>query len=143
MAIASSVEKEIESRVSEWDGVTAEQRRNDRVEFMWHGEDFGHIDTDGSVDLPLSIPVREALVEAGRTHPHPVYTTTGWTTFDVGGEDDIEEAVKLLRLAYVFYVLDASHDDGQAALAESIDLDAELEAFGADEGVRAAMTEMA
>lgn len=139
MAIAQPVEQEIESRVSEWDGVTTETRRNGRVEFMYAGEDIGHVDEDGSLDLPLSIPVREALVAAGRTHTHPTYPKTGWTTFDIGGEDDVEAAVGLLRLAYVYYVLEASNDDGKDALADTIDFDAEMAAFDASDDLRDAM----
>lgn len=142
MPIAQSVEESIVSQVSTWDGVTAEERRAGRVEFMFGGEDFGHIDDDGSLDLPLSIPVREALVAAGRTEPHPMYGNTGWTTFDIRGESDVEEAVALLRLAYVYYILELSHDDGKASLADGIDLEAELEAFGADEALRTVMVEM-
>lgn len=142
MPIAQPVEQEIVSQVSTWDGVSVEERRGGRTEFVFAGEDFGHIDDDGSVDLPLSIPVREALVAAGRAEPHPVYGKTGWTTFTVSGEGDVEAAVELLRLAYVYYVLDVSHDDGKASLAEGIDLEAELDAFGADEAVRDAMLDL-
>lgn len=143
MSISASLEEAIVSRVTEWDGVTAESRRNGRVEFVWAGEDIGHVDDDGSLDLPLSSPVRAALVEGGRTEPHPTYPTTGWTTFQVRSEADVDEAVRLLRLAYVHYLLDASHDDGAASVADGIDLDAELEAFDADEGVAAAIRELA
>lgn len=142
MPIEQSLEQAIVSQVSEWDGVSVEQRRGGRTEFVFEGEDFGHVDDDGSLDLPLSIPVREALVAAGRTEPHPTYGKTGWTTFEVRDEDDVEEAVALLRLAYVFYTLKLSHGDGKASLADGIDLDVELEAFGADEGVRATMAAM-
>lgn len=142
MPIAQSVEESIVSQVSAWDGVSVEQRRGGRTEFMFQGEDFGHIDDDGSLDLPLSIPVREALVADGRTEPHPMYGKTGWTTFDIRSDSDVEEAVKLLRLAYVFYTLEVSHDDGKATLAEGIDLEAELDAFEASDDLRAAMTAM-
>ncbi|MFC7176863.1 luciferase family protein [Halosegnis marinus] len=143
MAIAQSVEQAIVSRASEWDGVTTATRRGGRVEFVYDGEDIGHIDDDGSLDLPLSIPVREALVAAGRTHAHPTYPKTGWTTFDIRGQDDVEEAVRLLRLAYVYYVLEASNDDGRAALADSIALDAEMAAFDASDDLREAMAAVA
>ncbi|WP_255195091.1 luciferase family protein [Halorarius litoreus] len=143
MPIAQPIEESIVSQVSEWDGVSVEQRRGGRTEFMFAGEDFGHIDDDGSLDLPLSIPVREALVAAGRTEPHPMYGKTGWTTFTIRGEDDVEEATKLLRLAYCYYVLDVSHDDGKASMADDIDVEAELETFGADDDLREAIMAMA
>ena len=142
MAITQTITDDIVEQVNTWDGVGVEPRRAGRTEFMFGGEDFGHVDADGSLDLPLSIPVREALVAAGRTGPHPVYDKTGWTTFDIRGEDDVDEAVSLLRLAYIYYTLELSHDDGKSSIADGIDLDAELEAFGADEGLRAAMTAM-
>lgn len=142
MALSQTITDGIVEQVNTWDGVGVEPRRAGRTEFMFGGEDFGHVDADGSLDLPLSIPVREALVAAGRTDPHPVYDKTGWTTFDIRGDADTEEAVRLLRLAYVYYTLELSHDDGKASIADGVDLEAELDAFGADEGLRTAMTAM-
>lgn len=139
MAIATSIEQSIVSQVEQWDGITTHEKRDGAVEFSFGGDDFGHVDDDGSVDLPLSSKLRATLVEAGRTEPHPVYKRTGWTTFRVEDEDDVAEAVSLLRLAYVYYVLKVSEEEGKAHLADDIDIEAELDAFEADEGVRGAM----
>jgi hypothetical protein len=143
MAIAQSVEETIVSQVTEWEGAETAEKRGGRMEFRFGGRSFGHVDDDGSLDLPVSTALREALVATGRTHPHPTYTRTGWTTFDIGSEADIEAAVRLLRLSYVHRVLDASHDDGRASLADGIDIETELTAFDADEGVRDVLLVMA
>ena len=142
MAIATSIEQSIVSQVEQWDGVTTHEKRDGAVEFSFDGDDFGHVDDDGSVDLPLSSKLRAALVEAGRTEPHPVYKRTGWTTFWVEDEADAEEAIDLLRLAYVYYVLKASQEEGKEHLADGIDLEAELDAFEADVDVRDVMMSM-
>lgn len=142
MAIAKSIEQSIVSQVEQWDGVGTVHKRDGAVEFVFDGDDFGHVDDDGSVDLPLSSKLRAALVEAGRTEPHPVYKRTGWTTFWVENESDVEEATQLLRLAYVYYVLKASQDEGKEHLADGVDLEAELDAFGASDEVRDVMMAM-
>ena len=142
MAIAQQTEQSIVSRVSEWDGVSVLEKQSGATEFVYDGDDFGHVDDDGSLDMPLSMKLRSALVESGRTEPHPVYEKTGWTTYWIGGEEDVEEAVRLLRLAYVYYVLHTSEEEGKEHLAESVDLEAELDAFGADERVRDVMRAM-
>lgn len=140
MAIAQSIEQSIVSRVSEWDGVSVVEKNSGTTEFRFQADDFGHIDPDGSLDLPLSVAMREALVASGRTQLHPVYKKTGWTTYMIRDEGDVDEAVSLLRLAYVYYVLHTAQDEGKESLADDVDLEAELDAFEADEDVRTAMT---
>ena len=142
MAIATSIEQSIVTQVEQWDGVETVEKRDGAAEFTYGGDDFGHVDDDGSVDLPLSTKLRNALVDAGRTEPHPVYKKSGWTTFWVKSESDTEEAVKLLRLAYVYYVLKTSQEEGKGHVADAIDLEAELDAFGASEQVRDVMLGM-
>jgi hypothetical protein len=142
MAIATSIEQSIVTQVEQWDGVSTVEKRDGATEFTYDGDDFGHVDDDGSVDLPLSSKLRAALVEAGRTEPHPVYKTSGWTTYWVNVEDDVEDAVKCLRLAYVYYVMKASQEEGKEHMAEGIDLERELDAFGADEQTREVMLGM-
>ncbi|MFC7097708.1 luciferase family protein [Halobaculum marinum] len=139
MAIAQSIEQEIVSRVTEWPGVSVAEKRTGATEFRLGEEDFGHIDDDGSLDIPLSTPMRVALVDAGRTGPHPVYANTGWTTFDIGSADDIDEAERLLRLSYVFYAFKTARRTGDSSLIVDLDVDEELTACRADEAVREAM----
>lgn len=139
MAITQQIAHEIADQVTAWEGVATTERADGRTVFTYASTEFGHIDDDGSLDLPLSRRLRTALVAADRAEHHPVYTETGWTTFDIRGESDVEAAVKLCRLAYVYCRLDESTHDERADLADGIDLDAELEAFDADAGVRDAM----
>ncbi|WP_276259676.1 luciferase family protein [Haloglomus litoreum] len=139
MAITQQLRHEIADQVTAWEGVATTEQADGRTVFTYAGTEFAHIDSDGSLDLPLSRRLRTALVAADRAEHHPVYTETGWTTFEVRGESDIEPAVTLCRLAYVYRRLDESTHDDRAELAEGVDLDAELEAFGADDGVRDAM----
>ncbi|MFC7070554.1 luciferase family protein [Halobaculum lipolyticum] len=139
MSIAQSIEQEIVSRASEWPGVVVAEKRTGATEFRLGEEDFGHIDDDGSLDLPLSTPMRVALVDAGRTEPHPVYRRTGWTTFRIDGEDDVDEAERLLRLAYVFYAFKTARRTGDSSLIVDLDVDEELAFCGAEDAVREAM----
>jgi hypothetical protein len=139
MAITQQIGNDIADQVTEWEGVATTERADGRTVFTYAGTEFAHIDDDGSLDLPLSRRLRTALVAADRAEHHPVYTETGWTTFDIRGESDVEAAVKLCRLAYVYRRLDESTHDEKADLADGIDLDGELDAFDADAGVRDAM----
>ncbi|WP_277554003.1 luciferase family protein [Halobaculum limi] len=139
MAIVAQIEQEIVSQVGEWDGVEVVEKQRGATEFRLGEEDFGHIDDDGSLDLPLSTALRSALVDAGRTEPHPVYKRTGWTTYWIDGEDDVDEAVELLRLAYVYYAFKAAKRTGDDSRVADIDIDVELASVGADEAVRDAM----
>ena len=139
MSIAQTVEQEIVSRVSEWPRVTVAEKRTGATEFRLGDEDFGHVDDDGSLDLPLSTPLRVALVDAGRTEPHPVYRRTGWTTFAIDGEADVDEAERLLRLSYVFYAYKTARRTGDSSPIVDLDIDEELAFCAADDAVREAM----
>jgi hypothetical protein len=132
MALTQQIGNDIADQVTECEGVATTERADGRTVFTYAGTEFAHIDDDGSLDLPLSRRRRAALVAADRAEHHPVYTEPGWTTFDIRGESDIEAAVKLCRLAYVYRRLNESTHDEKAGLADGID-------FDADAGVRDAM----
>ena len=51
-------------------------------------------------DLPFPVRIREQLVTEGKVHLHYLHPTTGWTTYYIRGEQDIDAVVQLFRLNY-------------------------------------------
>jgi hypothetical protein len=51
-------------------------------------------------DLPFPRKVREELVEAGRAQVHHVLPQTGWVSYPIRGEKDVEGALELFRRNY-------------------------------------------
>ena len=96
----TSIREEIESEVVGWLGVEARPHRFGGVEFRVRGHEIGHLHGNRLADLPFPVKVRKELVEAGRARLHHVLPRTGWVSYPIRGEDDVEGALELFRLNY-------------------------------------------
>lgn len=71
-----------------------------------HGSaEIGHIHPGGIVDIPFPRPVRDALLDEHLAEEHHWVPNSGWVTFRVRTEDDLQHAMWLLRLSYLRYAL--------------------------------------
>jgi len=86
--------------VGAWEGVTCHDHRFGGVEFRAGTREIGHVHSFGVVDIPFTVKIRDALIQAGRGERHHWLPDSGWTTVRVGGTR-LEGAVRLLRLAYL------------------------------------------
>ena len=53
-----------------------------------------------TVPLPFPVRMREELVEAGAAQVHHVLPRTGWVSYRIRGEDDVDGALELFRKNY-------------------------------------------
>ena len=90
----------ITEAVTSWEGVTVQSHRFGGVEYLIGRREIGHIHGDHLVDLPFPKKVRDRIVEAGRAQPHHILPETGWVSFYIRQEDDVEKAIALLRESY-------------------------------------------
>ena len=90
----------ISERVTSWPGVTAQPHRFGGVEYGIGKREIGHIHGDHLVDLPFPKKVRDEIVAAGRAQPHHILPETGWVSFHLRQESDVEQAIALLRESY-------------------------------------------
>ena len=86
--------------VTSWPGVTAQPHRFGGVEYGIGKREIGHIHGDHLVDIPFPKKVRDAIVAAGRAQPHHILPDTGWVSFYLRQESDVEQAIALLRESY-------------------------------------------
>ena len=93
-------QKVITEAVTSWTGVTVQPHRFGGVEYLIGRREIGHIHGDHLVDLPFPKKVRDQIVEAGRAEPHHILPETGWVSFYIRQEDDVEKAIALLRESY-------------------------------------------
>lgn len=91
---------QITTAVTSWPGVTAQPHRFGGVEFVIGKREIGHIHGDHLVDIPFPKKVRDEIVAAGRAQPHHVLPETGWVSFYLRQESDVEQAITLLRESY-------------------------------------------
>ena len=86
--------------VTSWEGVTSAPHRFGGVEYVIGKREIGHIHGDHMVDIPFPKKVRDALVAAGRAQPHHLLPETGWISFYLRQEDDVEKAIALFRESF-------------------------------------------
>lgn len=90
----------IRHEVRGWPGVEERGHRFGGVEFRVNGHEIGHLHGDRLADLPFPVRVRRELVASGRAREHHVLPETGWVSYGIGGEEDVEGAVALFRMNY-------------------------------------------
>ena len=93
-------QKSITEAVTSWPGVTAQPHRFGGVEYGIGKREIGHIHGDHLVDIPFPKKVRDEIIAAGRARPHHVLPETGWVSFHLRQESDVEHAIALLRESY-------------------------------------------
>jgi len=74
--------------------------------------EIGHIHSDGTLDIPFPLRVRDWLIAEGIVTPHHFLPKSGWTTFHVD-ETNAERALWLLRLSYLRYAVKQATKKGQ------------------------------
>jgi hypothetical protein len=101
---------ELEQHVSSWSEVSAHPHRFGGREFRFRAAEIGHVHTSGVVDIPFPRAVRDALLEEGLAEEHRWVPNSGWITYRVRGENDLQHALWLMRLSYLRYVLKTAAD---------------------------------
>lgn len=95
--------------VAAWPGVSTAPHHFDAVEFQIDGTEFGHLHRSGVLSVPFVRRIRNALVDAGMADVHPWVPNSGWVTFEVRSMEDVEHAIRLLRLSYLYRAIAARH----------------------------------
>ncbi len=90
----------ITKTVTAWDGVTAQPHRFGGVEYVIGKRELGHIHGDYLVDIPFPKKVRDEIVAAGRAQPHHILPETGWISFYLRQDGDVEKAIGLLHESF-------------------------------------------
>ncbi len=92
--------KRIEATLAGWKGVSARPHRFGGVEYRLGTREIGHVHGDHLVDIPFPKRVRDEIVSSGAAEPHHILPETGWVSFYIRDEADVERAVRLLERSY-------------------------------------------
>src|SRR5512134_134503 len=92
--------KQITDTLLAWEGIESHPHRFGGVEYVIGRREIGHIHGDSLVDIPFPKKVRDEIVAAGRAQPHHILPETGWVSFYIRQEHDVENAITLLRESY-------------------------------------------
>ena len=114
--------KNLEAKVSLWPGIKVHPHRFGGREFSLGRLEVGHAHNDGVVDIPFPRLLRDQLLAEGLVQEHHWVPDSGWSTYRVQSEADMAQALRLLRLSYLRYVLKAVPDPGMRFEIESEEL---------------------
>ena len=109
----------LNEQVSAWPRVSAHAHRFGGKEFRVGKAEVGHVHNSGEVDIPFPRAFHDELLARGLAQRHRWAPNTGWVTFRVRDEADIERAVWLMRLSYLRFALKAAADPHQLLEDES------------------------
>jgi Family of unknown function (DUF5519) len=105
----------ISGEVCRWPDVTSAPHRFGGTEYRFSQAEIGHLHSDGTLDIPYPMPIRNQLIADGIVEKHHFLPESGWVTFYVTATN-LEQALWLLRLSYLRYALRrASNADGSAS----------------------------
>lgn len=112
MAGVPGASRRIEERVLAWPGVEAHPHRFGGVEYRLGNREVGHIHGDHMLDIAFPKRVREELVAAGLALPHHLLPQSGWVSFYLREEGDVEHAINLLARSYELALEQQARKDG-------------------------------
>ncbi|HEX9332542.1 MAG TPA: luciferase family protein [Anaerolineales bacterium] len=96
----SNAQKIITQTLVSWSGVSTASHRFGGVEYRLGTRELGHIHGDHLIDVPFPKKVRDEIVNAGLAEPHHILPETGWVSFYLREEEDVQKAIALLRRSY-------------------------------------------
>ena len=92
--------KQIVDSLLTWNGMEAHPHRFGGTEFRIGRREIGHIHGDALVDIPFPKKVRDEIIAADEAEPHHILPDSGWVSFYLRDEGDIERAIALLKRSY-------------------------------------------
>lgn len=97
--------KTFEDVISAWSRISVHPHRFGGHEFLFGSAEVGHVHANGTVDIPFTRPIHDALLAEGLAEQHRWVPNSGWVTFHIRGDEDIAHALWLMRLSYLRYAL--------------------------------------
>jgi len=102
--------KKLETEVSSWPEISVHPHRFGGKEFRLGDAEVGHFHIGGVVDIPFPRALRDALLAQELAEEHRWVPNSGWVTFHMRSDDDLQHATWLLRLSYLRYELKSASD---------------------------------
>lgn len=96
--------------VLQWPGVSIHPHRFGGTEFRFEKAEIGHIHNNGILDLPMPRAIRDLLLEKGLAEQHRWMPESGWITYYIRSERELQHGLWLTRISYLRYRLKACHD---------------------------------
>jgi hypothetical protein len=95
-----SIATKIQREVGSWPQVRVDVYPHGMIFFHVGRREIGHLHGDRLADLPVPVRIREQWVAAGKASLHYLHPRTGWITYYIKSDRDVEPVVELFRLNY-------------------------------------------
>ena len=105
--------KRLEETVTAWPRISVHAHRFGGREFRFANAEVGHVHYGGIVDIPFPRSIRDALLREELAEEHQWVPNSGWVTFRVRSDRDLQHAVWLMRLSYFRYALKTAANPGE------------------------------
>lgn len=102
--------KKLEEEVGSWPNVSVHPHRFGGREFLFGKAEVGHVHMGGVVDIPFPRSVRDALLADGLAEEHHWVPNSGWITFRIRKDEDLQHAAWLMRMSYLRFALKSTND---------------------------------
>ena len=97
--LAASIEL-LEARVSDWPFVKVSIHKYGGRQFNLNLKEIGHVHSNGVLDLIFDRDTKATLLQICAAKDHHVFKDSGWISFYIRSEKDVDEALELLALSY-------------------------------------------
>ena len=111
--------RQFEQEVSGWPNIAVHPHRFGGREFLFGAAEVGHVHIGGAVDIPFTRSIRDALLANGLAEEHRWVRNSGWITFRMHSEEDLRQALWLMRLSYLRYALKTAVNPSELLAQES------------------------
>jgi hypothetical protein len=102
--------EKLKKEVAGWPHVSVRPHRFGGTEFRFGTAEIGHVHIGDIVDIPFTRSIRDTLLAEGLAEQHHWVPNSGWVTFHMHGDQDLQRALWLMRLSYLRYALKEGHD---------------------------------
>ena len=96
----SNAKETIQQALDAWKGVTSGPHRFGGLEFTLGKREIGHLHGNRQADIPFPVKIREKLVREGKAEQHHILPQSGWISFYLREETDIQKAIELFKQSY-------------------------------------------
>ncbi|WP_022834692.1 luciferase domain-containing protein [Salisaeta longa] len=88
--------------VRPWTGVRIRPRAPGVLAFVLNTTEIGHLHPAGRLDIPFPERIAAVLRHETNATRHPIDEKKNWVVLRIDSVEDVPEAVRLLRLAYIY-----------------------------------------
>jgi hypothetical protein len=108
----------IRTAVAAWPGTRNTPHRFGGIAFLIGIREIGHVHGDRLLDVPFPRTVRDELIAAGKVQPHHYLPDSGWISFWIEQQADVDEAIAILRRSYDLITAQLARRQAQSAAAK-------------------------